>query len=172
MATPSPQHAIGLRQTTITDSDHDLSFPAVVLYPALVPRTPVTPLALGPFTVNATPGLAVAEDMFPVVVISHGRGGTNLGYFTIAEHLAINGYVVVLPLHHRDNYTDNSLSEADLTLELRSLHVSLTLDALAQDEALGPHLDSNLTAVIGHSMGAIRRSPLPVDILPLSSTHP
>jgi len=36
---------------------------------------------------------------FPVVVFSHGMGGSRAGYSYIGEHLASHGYIVVVPTH-------------------------------------------------------------------------
>ena len=152
MAAPS-LHAVGFRHLEVTDAAHDLTFPVLLLYPGESDGAASSPLALGPFAVSATPGLTPAEGAFPMVVISHGRGGTNLGYFGIAEHLAARGIMVALPLHDGDNYLDDSRSEADITLELRPRHVSLTLDALAADDVLGAQVMPETVALIGHSMG-------------------
>ncbi len=144
--------SIGFLQIDVADSAHGLTFPAIVLYPATGDAA-AQPFNLGPFSVNAVPGKPPAPGSFPVVLISHGRGGTNLGYFGIAERLVATGHIVALPLHHQDNYLDASASEADLTLELRPRHLSLTLDAIAASSLVGPHADTDHAAVIGHSMG-------------------
>ena len=152
MASPS-SHAVGFRHIEVTDAAHDITFPVLLLYPGESHGASSSPLELGPFVVHATLGLTPAEGAFPVVVISHGRGGTNLGYFGIAEHLAARGIMVALPLHDGDNYLDDARSEADITLELRPRHVSLVLDAVAADEVLGVHVMRDQAALIGHSMG-------------------
>ena len=145
--------AVGFRQIEVPDAAHDMTFPVLPLYPTPATGQPTAPYALGPFSVNASPEAEPAPGSFPVVVISHGRTGTNLGYFPIAEHLAATGYIVALPLHHRDNYRNGSLAESDLTLELRPRHVTLTLDAVAADETLAACADADRAAIIGHSMG-------------------
>lgn len=44
-----------------------------------------------------------AEGRFPVVVLSHGGGGTGRQWTAAAEHLASHGYVVVSPSHISDS---------------------------------------------------------------------
>ena len=46
---------------------------------------------------------AVAEGPFPVVVLSHGLGGTGRQWTAAAEHLASHGYVVVSPSYVSDS---------------------------------------------------------------------
>ena len=41
----------------------------------------------------------VEEEKHPLIVFSHGMGGSRNGYPYIAEHLASYGYVVILPTH-------------------------------------------------------------------------
>ena len=45
----------------------------------------------------------VAEGRFPVVVLSHGLGGSGRQWTTAAEHLASHGYVVASPSHISDS---------------------------------------------------------------------
>jgi len=43
--------------------------------------------------------LARSENPFPVIVLSHGDGGTRYNMETVAEHLAAHGYLVITPEH-------------------------------------------------------------------------
>jgi len=44
-------------------------------------------------------GAEAPAELFPVVVFSHGMGGTPTSYEYIARHLASHGYLVILPQH-------------------------------------------------------------------------
>jgi predicted dienelactone hydrolase len=140
----------GSRQMQIRDEAKGLSFPALVLYPTDVPSAP-TPF--GPYTFDVSPEAPVAEGRFPVVVVSHGNGGSHLLYRAVATHLARNGYIVALPEHPGNNRNDNSLEGTYENLVNRPRHVGLTLDAVSSDGRLGPHARPDNAAIIGHSMG-------------------
>ena len=44
----------------------------------------------------------------PLVVISHGHGGSNLGHHDLAEYLASHGFIVATIEHPKDNFHDTS----------------------------------------------------------------
>ena len=73
-----------------------MPFPVVVMYPCDAPEACKK---LGSFTLNASMNGRVAVGSFPLVVISHGTGGSHLSHRTLAAHLARNGNVVALLEH-------------------------------------------------------------------------
>jgi predicted dienelactone hydrolase len=140
----------GSRQMLIRDEEKGLSFPALSLYPT---ETPSTPTLFGPYSFDVSPGAPVAEGRFPLVVVSHGNGGSHLLYRTVGLHLARHGYVVVSPEHPGNNRNDNSLEGTLENLIRRPRHVRLTIDAAASDPELGAHVQPDNVAILGHSMG-------------------
>jgi predicted dienelactone hydrolase len=70
----------------------------------------VRPLALGPTTMTVAPGGAVQGSALPLVVMSHGTGGSFLGHYDTAIALADAGFVVAAVTHAGDNYADQSRS--------------------------------------------------------------
>jgi len=142
---------VGSRQIRIEDEAKGISFPALVLYPTEVPSTPT---AFGPYTLDTSPNAPVAEGRFPLVVVSHGNGGSHLAYRTFGAHLARNGYVVALLEHAGNNRNDNQLEGTLENLVNRPRHVRLTMDAVASDAQLGACAQPDNVAIIGHSMGA------------------
>ena len=55
------------------------TMPATVIYPA---AGPAASTELGPYRVAATPGLDIVGGRHPLVLISHGHGGSALGHTT------------------------------------------------------------------------------------------
>jgi len=141
----------GSRALHINDEENGIAFPALVLYPTC---TPAAPVSMGPYTMALGVDAPPAAGQFPVVLISHGGGGSHLAYRTIAAYLAQRGYVVVLPQHHGNNRNDNSLSETIENLQYRPRHLRLALDAVCADAHLAAHVQQDQAAVVGHSMGA------------------
>lgn len=92
----------------------------------------------------------------PVIVFSHGGGGSNRGYPGLSSHWASYEYVVIRPSHD-----DRAKAEDMTTAEWRDRvrDITLVLDSLASLQQQYPELqgkiDANRIAVAGHSRGAI-----------------
>lgn len=141
---------VGSRQMQIRDETKGISFPALVLYPT---ETPSAPTAFGPYTMDVSPDAPVAEGRFPVVVISHGNGGSHLVYRALSTHLARNGYVVAMLEHAGNNRNNNELEGTHENLVNRPRHVRLTIDAVSSDPQLSACVQPDNVAIIGHSIG-------------------
>ena len=141
---------VGSRQLQIEDETKALSFPAVVLYPTQVPSAPT---AFGPYSIDVSRDAPIAKGQFPLVVVSHGNGGSHLLYRTIATHLAKNGYVVAMLEHPGNNRNNNQLEGTHENLVNRPRHVRLTIDAVSADAQFMASLQPNNVAILGHSIG-------------------
>jgi predicted dienelactone hydrolase len=146
-----PEMFVGSRQLRIQDEDKGLSFPALVLYPTHVPSSPT---AFGPYSMDVSPDAPAAEGQYPLIIISHGTGGSHLVYRTIGTHLAKNGYVVAMLEHPGNNRNNNELEGTHENLVNRPRHVRLTMDAVSSDADLGGSVQPDNVGIIGHSMGA------------------
>lgn len=140
----------GSRQIQVSDDARGLSFPVLILYPT---GTPSAPAPFGPYPFDVSPEAPVAEGRFPLVVVSHGSGGSPFVYRTITTHLARNGYVVAHLEHPGNSRNDNSLEGTYENLVRRPRHVRLTMDAVSRDARVGAHVQADNVAILGHSMG-------------------
>lgn len=141
---------VGNRQLLVTDQSVDISFPVLVHYPT---HQPSTPNAFGPYTMDVSPNAEITKGQFPLVIISHGNGGSHLVYRTISTCLAKNGYIVAMLEHYGNNRNNNELEKKTENLVYRPKHVSLVIDALLSDKDLGNHIAQTKIAVAGHSFG-------------------
>jgi predicted dienelactone hydrolase len=141
---------VGSKQWAIKDEIKNISFPVLVQYPTY--ETP-RPIAFGPYTMNVSPDAEIIEGQFPLILISHGNGGSHLLYRTISTHLAKNGYIVAMLEHFGNNRNNNSLENTTENLETRPRHVSLTIDFLLSENGFSKNITQNKIGVIGHSMG-------------------
>ncbi len=130
--------------------DEDLSFPVLVMYPTAVSSEPT---AFGPYSIDVSPDAPIAEGRYPLVVVSHGNGGSHLVYRTVTSHLARNGYVVAMLEHAGNNRNDNELEGTHENLVYRPRHVRLTIDAVSSDARFRACVQPDNVAVIGHSIG-------------------
>jgi acetyl esterase/lipase len=102
----------------------------------------------------------------PLVVFSHGLGGSRAGYSHLGRHWAGRGFA---SLHLQHAGSDREVWRSDGTLGMlkalqaaasadnaiaRARDVSFALDRLLADPALGPAIDASRIAIAGHSYGA------------------
>jgi predicted dienelactone hydrolase len=140
----------GCSALQVLDEQAGDAIPLLVMYPA---RSPERPETLGPYTVEVAMEAAVAAGAFPLVVISHGTGGSHLAYRTLAQHLARDGFIVAMPEHPRNNRNNNELGGTAEILVNRPRHIRLVMDHLFSDERFGRSLRQDATTMIGHSLG-------------------
>lgn len=141
----------GYRTTKVFDQVQKTNLFVAFLYPALAEdRTE----RFGPYSIDVAKDASMAATELPLIVLSHGNGGTPWAYRDLAKHLAQSGYIVALPEHAGNTRNDNSLEKTASNLENRPRHVSLTIDAAFADPRVGPHLLKQRVGVIGHSIGA------------------
>ena len=101
----------------------------------------------------------------PLVLVSHGIGGSRFGYSYLGRHLAAHGHAA---LHVQHVGSDNRLwrgnplelvtrlngatTEAEAIARARDLRFAL--DTVLADESLAARVDASRIAVVGHSYGA------------------
>ena len=141
---------VGSIQLRVQDEIKGISFPVLVHYPT---RTPSKATAFGPYAMDVSPDADIMEGRFPLVVISHGNGGSHLLYRTISTYLAKNGYVVAMLEHYGNNRNNNHLENTTENLINRPQHVILTIDEILSENRFGKYILNQNIAVIGHSMG-------------------
>jgi len=139
-----------LQQTQVPDEELALDFPLAVFYPT---ETAETMLAVGPYRLSVAPDAPIGPGSFPLVLISHGTGGTPWVYRTLAQYLAQQGFVVGLPEHPFNNRHDNRWEGTECNLLARPRHLQLALQHLLQMTPFAAALQPDGVGVIGHSMG-------------------
>jgi predicted dienelactone hydrolase len=141
----------GYRAIQVSDETQKATLPVAFLDPALAEERTEN---FGPYSLAVAKGANVAASTLPLILISHGNGGTPWAYRDLAKHLARSGYVVALPEHIGNSRSENSLEKTAANLENRPRHLSLTIDAAFADPIIGPHLLKERVGIIGNSIGA------------------
>lgn len=141
---------VGLRTVDVSDDEGGTTFPMLVMYPSSAPERPVR---IGPFVLDVAMDGVVEAGTFPLIVASHGTGGSHLAYRALAAHLVREGFVVALPEHPGDNRNDNALAGTHTILADRPRQIRAAIDWAYADAALGPRLAPDSVAIIGHSLG-------------------
>jgi predicted dienelactone hydrolase len=143
-------YSAGSRTMRIHDDINNINFQTWLLFPCIDKSQSIK---IGPYSIDACPDGRFIKGKFPLVIISHGGGGSHLLYRVAALHLAKNGYIVAMPEHHGNNRNDNSLEGQNINLTLRTRHICLVIDTLLSDPELMAYIDSSQIFMIGHSMG-------------------
>lgn len=93
----------------------------------------------------------------PVVLFSHGFGGSRLGYQYLGRALSARGYVAIHPSHRDPPAVAEAMANPEVWAR-RPRDLAFVLDRLAALESLVPalagRLDTNRIAIGGHSFGA------------------
>ena len=112
-------------------------------------------IVAGPFTlrtVNTDISTQVSRRL-PLILISHGTGGSALAHHTLAESIAAAGYLVAAIEHPGDNYKDRSLVANRQYFEERPRQLLAMLNAMLYDEQLSAIIDRQCIGALGHSVG-------------------
>ncbi|MGD9481493.1 alpha/beta hydrolase family protein [Shinella sp. G-2] len=150
---PAHADAVGVRDVAIAGSGDGRALSAVVWYPTADNGTPEivgeNPAFVGlPALRGASPG----DGAHPLVVLSHGYGGSWRNLSWLANALAAQGYVVAATDHPGTTTFDRSPVEAAKLWE-RPRDLIRLIDALFADRDLGARIDHKRVAAIGHSLG-------------------
>lgn len=93
-------------------------------------------------------------DTLPLVLLSHGTGGSAIQLGWLAEHLASNGFIAAATNHHGNTAAEDTLMPQGFILWWeRSADLSSVLDQLLADPDLGPRIDTSRLAAAGFSLG-------------------
>lgn len=134
---------------TFQTRDEDGVMPCAVWYPTSADEKQ---LDQGVYRFSIAAKASIATGRFPLVVMSHGSGGTRFGHCKTAEFLAREGYMVLSFDHPHNNFFDNRAVGTAASYAGRSRHVQTALNALL-DHDLGSSVDHDRMAVFGFSLG-------------------
>lgn len=162
-AQPGP-FAVGTRDVVIEGAGRDLR--TTIWYPAVgdeaVVRYDFIPLLQVPGRGIRDGEPATDDQPFPLVIFSHGSGGSRVLGLFITEHLASHGFVVMAADHPGNNVQSSLVGEADFITNyaqrpidvLRQINYATTV-LNADDGFLAGRVDTDRIGVMGHSFGGL-----------------
>ena len=99
-------------------------------------------------TMSSTP------QKLPLILLSHGTGGSAASMAWLAESLAAHGYIVAAVNHHGNTgYEKKTRLEAFVVWWDRPRDISIVIDRLLADPVFGDRIDAQRIAVAGFSIG-------------------
>lgn len=152
-----PPYPVGVKTVEHRDEHQPSRFMVMsVFYPAVDQAPAARPLAL-PFQVGITVYLdaRIAFDgaRYPLVMLSHGRGGNRFNLAWLAQYLASHGYIVASVDHHMANTYHASIEYLASKIWQRPVDISANITYLLKDKAWRPYVDAGRIGVAGFSQG-------------------
>ena len=146
----APLYGVGFAAITIHDPVNGGTMPGYVFYPTAQPSQVTW---RGPYELHATPDAKPIPGAKPLVVISHGHGGSDLGHHDLAVYLASGGFIVATLQHPKDNYVDASGDGHPEVMVGRPIQVKATISMLLDDARWKKLIDPDRIGVAGFSNG-------------------
>jgi predicted dienelactone hydrolase len=184
LATVGEQHRAATQPSAaLRDAQHRSNLRITIWYPAK-PGAPTTTIDVPPEKPLFMVGRVAMDAPFadtvrhPVVLLSHGFGGTAriMGWFGTA--LAEKGYVVVAVDHPGNNGIDPQTAAGSVLWWDRADDLKLALETVLADPELGSHVNAARVGVAGFSIGGLTALVAggartdPAKMLDFCRTHP
>lgn len=142
--------AAGLKLLQVPADGAGRSITVAAWYPS--EYTPAS-ITFGPFTASAAKDGVLSGRALPLVILSHGRGGSFVGHHDTAERLADAGFVVAAINHPGDTAQDKSRSAELSAFVDRPLDVKRVIDYMTGASPLAAAIDPNRIGFYGFSRG-------------------
>ena len=146
----SSTQAAGLASIKVPESADKPALSAFVWSPC---ATPPGDVQLGPMTMPAVRNCPIDGSRLPLVIISHGHGGSSLNHHDVAETLADAGFLVVALNHPGDNFSDLSRSGDISIMFQRPQDIKRLIDFLLGDWQQSEKIDPDRIGFFGFSRG-------------------
>lgn len=144
------ENPVGFQVGFTTDSKGQ-RFPIGIFYPTKSQTYPTT--LVGTIVLNVARDATVTGNNLPLVVFSHGNGGGVQSHADLALELANAGYIVAIPQHTGDNYSDQSAFGTESWLSQRSDEYHATVDYMLNDWLNHQQIDPTRIGAFGFSAG-------------------
>ena len=146
----------------VRDAQHRADLRITIWYPAadnavekpiLIGEPKKAVFRVGTAAANAPFAADPPQGRRPVILLSHGFGGTAriMGWFGIA--MAREGYIVISVDHPGNNGADQMTVPGGILWWERAEDLKTALASLSQDQIIGPHMDTTRVGAAGFSAG-------------------
>ena len=148
--TASHALAAGFQRIEIPASGALPPLKGAVWYPC---AQPPGEMKIGPYILSVSRNCPVAGEKLPLVIISHGRGGDDLGHHDTAEALVDAGFVAVAINHPGENALDKSRIDDPSVFVERPADIKRTIDFMRGSWPGSANIDPWRVGFFGFSRG-------------------
>ena len=106
-----------------------------------------------PVTVASGAQISPAKQKYPLVVLSHGTGGSAVTMIWLGTYLAARGYIVAAVNHHGNTAIEKPTPQGFMLIWERARDLSVLLDKLLADPFFGGRIDRDRISAAGFSLG-------------------
>ncbi|MEY4564566.1 MAG: hypothetical protein RLZZ618_3843 [Pseudomonadota bacterium] len=138
--------AAGFQRVSVPDADGS-PMAVSVWYPSDVVAQRVD---MGPISIQVALEAPVRGDALPLIVVSHGSGGSSLSHQDTAAALADAGYVVAAVQHPGDNHADQ---RGAVQIMDRPGHIRRVIDHMLSTWGAQARIDGHRIGIFGFSAG-------------------
>lgn len=143
--------SVGFAPIVIPDPVNGGTKPGYVFYPSTQPSKATW---IGPYELHATRDAPPIPGAKPLVVISHGHGGSDLSHHDLAVYLASHGFVAATLQFPKDNYSDyQKYTGTPVVLDGRPIQVKSTVTMLLHAPRWKVLIDPEKIGEAGFSAG-------------------
>jgi predicted dienelactone hydrolase len=167
----TPAFSAGFERVTVPDPN-GAALEVGIWYPS---EAAASSQQLGTYTQSVAPGAPIAGRNLPLIVMSHGSGGSFEGHYDTAIALAEAGFVVAAVTHTGDNYRDGS---GFTHIENRPRHIKVLVDYMLAAWPMHDLIDALRIGMFGFSAGgftalvAVGGVPDMTKVAPYCAAHP
>jgi predicted dienelactone hydrolase len=144
------ENPVGFQVGFTTDSKGQ-HFPIGIFYPTKAQTYPTT--LVGTVLLSVARDAPVTGSNLPLIVFSHGNGGGVQSHADLALALASAGYIVAIPQHTGDNFSDQSEFGTESWLHQRSDEYHASVDYMLNDWSGHKQIDPARIGAFGFSAG-------------------
>ena len=143
-------HAAGIKFLTVPPDNTGPALKAIVWTPCAESTEDLT---VGPYVLRGRRDCPTTGQRLPLVVISHGHGGSYLGHHDLAEILADAGFVVAAINHPGDTFSDMSHAADMSEFVERPTDIKRLIDYMLADAPDAARIDTARIGFFGFSRG-------------------
>ena len=145
-----PSFAAGFRFIDVPADAERPAMTGAMWYPC---AEPPSTMSYGPYVLPVSKDCPLSGGKHPLIVVSHGRGGTFVGHHDTGEALADAGFIVAAINHPGDTRSDMSRATELSVYVSRPADIKRLIDFMLASSPAAPLIDPSRIGFFGFSRG-------------------
>ena len=151
----SQMYNVGQKSISYTDDSRDRPIVTEIWYPTkdIKHKDGPSQNQRMPFVeIKTIPNANIANDKFPLLLVSHGTGGNRFSLTWFIEEMVQAGYIVV-SVDHYGNNSFHKLPREFVKWWERAIDIQYVLTEILKDDLVGESIDRSKIGGVGFSLG-------------------